>query len=485
MGAAVSTNVASVTMNSIATVATNVINKSINSSGQSIIITFKSDNGNIIISNNKFIQAATINTNTLLSAMTSSDVQQQLMQKLSQTAQSLVSGLNLGSYAQANNLISSYMNAVINISTNIKQYCDQKLSQTVSIDATTQNGNIVFDNNTISQVANLFSNCVLEALTQNQAIQNLQQQIDQSTKATAQGLSLTGSVIFAVVALVIAAISITIPLAFAVGKIFKYLSIFLAIVGIALIIYYFFSGQPSMSATEFSLGYSSTPSCNATVSTNTTYPDPPTAGNACLSDKKCAGFDWTPDQKTIMLSSIGNPNCDIISPTNNPFVLKPVVYVGNGAPTGNSGRTGDIYVDTNISGYGNYYIKPSSTNWSESLQPNGNIFTAINYKYNVLPIVPVNVGSPPFPNITQSSYVLQYGVNYNSIEAFYTDGKNSQDLGQIQISPISNVPPSNSVNWSGIKVDGKNKLFLYIGIALLIIAIIGFIASFFGKKEQK
>lgn len=477
MGGSSSKNVASATMEAISEVVTNIMNKSISRTGQSIILTFKTENGNIRLSKNKIIQQATVNTSNLLSALSTSTVQQEMVQKISQVATSLSKGLNLGNISDASNTLNAYMKAAISISTNISQICKNSIGQSVVINLTTKNGNIIMDGNTIHQVASIFSNCIQDTIADNAAIQKLQQQLDQSASATSEGLNLDWllGIVAAVVVLIIVVIITGAKVASGIlTKLLMFVGFIIIAAGIVLIVIYFKNSKTDIDVTGFSTGYSNNSDCKAQVWKNMTYDDSILAGQACLEEDQCDGYDWLPSKNTIFYKSIGNKKCRIQDekPPNPPYVRKPNAFVGDGPPKNDSeGRDGDIYIDRSTSGFGNYYIKVRDK-WNPEIT--GNIFVEVGVpSTSSKHIIVVHGNNPPFADVVNTqSYVVQDSVDYASISLYLSDGLQYSLLGKLNVTPNPTVPPNNQIPWSGSKYVIRDKKLLYIGIGLIVLGVV-------------
>ena len=504
MGGAQTKNVANASMNAISRITTTIINNSIDRSGQSTIIRLRATNGNIVISGNRITQQATINTNNLLNAMVSQQAQQQLAQELSQTAQSLISGLNLGNFSESENIINAYMSAVMEVTTNIRQLCQASIGQSVDIDVVTQNGNILFENNNIEQISNIFSQCVLQAVSNQQAVQSLQMTIQQTAVAKTEGLSLTGLILLALLFLLFLILPIVLPIFLGGSLLIKLLFPIILLVGVALIIVYFARGKTNISNTEFSTLFANNPPCHASGPTMSSHSTAQEASDACLSDGNCQGYDWVAappagTQNTTFYRTVGNTDCNLLPGPDNPppapYVLRPDVFIGSQyPPPATQGKQQDMFIITTPTTFGNYYIR-TGAGWPASNLSSGNIFTDL--KITQKPgysILTVQGGAPPFTSTLQAAgvtqaYVVQYGVTFTSAQVYDVSRPTGQDyqatsVGTINLSPSPNAPAANRSNWSGVKIHTRNNIFLYSGIGLVLVGLLGTILGFtVGKKS--
>lgn len=373
MGPSISKNVANVTLEAISDVSSNIVSETYNNSGQEIRMSLVANNGDIVYSGNTLNQTAILNTAQVLQAIATQKAQQDVASEVSQNAQSLVKGLNLGGVAIATNILNLSLESSINVSSNIQSYCQAQIGQNMDITFATQNGNIYVTDNTFNQMASSFTNCVTNALNDQSSFQQLTASVAQSATATVVGFDL-GSIIIAIVVgiIIILILFVCIPLYIVkstasgiMNNIMLVLSIIIIIVGIALVLYYYYSSNIQLSNTEFSIGLDKAgcqPSGSYTPPGNP-YKNVQDAAAACNKDEECQGYDWkTPDGTTTFYSTIDNTSCDLNpdpQPLANPVVYAQAFYSppDNPSPTLDStGKAGDLFVNTTT---GDYWLKPN------------------------------------------------------------------------------------------------------------------------------
>ena len=112
MGGAKSKNIATSTAEAISKVSTDIINNTSSKAYNAQIIENRNIKGDVNISGVTQTQKVTINMQALLDALSTSESQQKLSAELEQTAKSIVSGLNLLQFSDADNSIDNYLKAM-------------------------------------------------------------------------------------------------------------------------------------------------------------------------------------------------------------------------------------------------------------------------------------------------------------------------------------------------------------------------------------
>ena len=115
MGASVSSNVVNMVTKTVATVSSDIIQKTQLSTDSAQIISVSDIDGDVTIKDNVFYQTANLNMQALMNALTSESAQQNIIVQLSQEAKSLISGLNIGQFSDASNTMNVLIEATINI----------------------------------------------------------------------------------------------------------------------------------------------------------------------------------------------------------------------------------------------------------------------------------------------------------------------------------------------------------------------------------
>ena len=529
MGAAQTKNTANAVMEAVARTTTDIYNKSENSTAQQQLIEIKDVKGDVTISGNKFDQNAKINTENLLRALTNTQQQQELAQSISQSAESLVSGINLGQYSSAENITNAFMSASMEITTNIGQVCEGKLAQNQTLNVEQVGGNFKLTENSFNQVADIFAKCIADVTSNNTQVQKLDQELSQKAVAKTEGISpwaLFG--IIAAIAVIVALVVLG-PAALLAGKIMALIATFffpiLAITGIGLLVYYFTSQQTEMVSTQFSMGLQNAKACGAQdpYTPTTIYNNYYDAGFACKNDSECQGLDWFPatdasgtNPKTVFFKTVTDPNPTTCNPSvsadqtqkntsSTTLILRPTLFSGTTAPTANlpNQRENDMYLNTvtgdmykSVAKY-DYTTSPATVTveWKRDngvIKPVYNIYNQYPAIKKDTPITLIDAKEQSISNKTFKDangnniegYIIVYNDLYTGFKVFkQTVEKTEAVIGDASgglvliASAVPNSPKPTQTIWSGTKYVIKNNALLISGIVLLIVGIIGTIVS--------
>ena len=495
MGSAKSKNVANIVTNIITTETQNLLQESKNSASNSITVNISSD-GDANVIGNKFNQKATINSEQLLTALSDQKAQNKIVTELKQKAESLVSGLNLGNSAESDNIINSFLNASLNVTSNISQTCHNTIGQSIVINVISRNGAVNLKENTFDQIAEIYSSCIADTKQIQDALQDVQQKVDQAAKAEADGLNLWAvALILFMVAVIIMSpfIGIAIGGARLVQVILQFLFPIIFILGGIFIALYFILQEDIIRGDGFSKGLDKSDACRATKKTQTpvTYPNPIEASDACLKSDKCQGLDWIPGEDgdqpiTYFYGSIGNPSCPFqVDPKDNKNQIElemPVMTISETPPVAGSGGTklNDMYLNPST---GDYYIMTNNNEkWpSERV---GNFYTDIDKTPDGSSFKAQLGGKcgPDWP----IGFNIVYGTDYNKMFVYSVDKNkvcrsvtvtkaDSSDESSYYISSVArpDVPGYKEYPWSGMRYTARNSTWLYLGISFVVVGIIG------------
>ena len=495
MGAGISTNTANQYLNAVTKIATNVLNDQKVSSlqGQGIIV--KNAESDVIISGNHFNQSVSINLSALLKAISTQSAQQDLMQQLSQLAESTNKQLNLFQYSDANNTMNNYLSATIDLTNNIQQNCASLAKQDQTIVVDTAAGVVQVTNNTFNQTGSIISSCMMDSTTSSDAVQKAQQQADQSAKATNVGINIWALVAGAIVGLLFLILPELLPiigLEFAAAKVVKIvLSMFFVLVflaGIILIAVFFSKKKSIISLNGDVLPISSVSECGAVaVSKSDDYKNPEDAGNACI-DKKYAAFDFNLDTHHTEFYSKVSDRCENVlingKSTAQPRVvpkINPTLF--ENLPDAKQSKYKDVILMTDGK---MYYCNQNESNenvWSPVVDASGNpiqYFNIPGIKSNEAKIIyadPVSWPSTDYKVLIQVSSINEPAITEYKI---YTDPANVKNYTSKPPPPIFNYGVNDNEKitmWSGFRkeVGALSKTYLWIGVILLIIGIVGVI----------
>ena len=358
MGASVSKNISSSVTKAIAKVSSEIIQKTELSQDQSQIISVRNVHGDVHVSGNRFSQKATVNMKSLLDALSKEESQQKILMELTQHAKSITSGLNLGQYANAQNIMNTLIEATVNLLTTINQTCAAFTKQFQEINIERTHGNVYVNDNVFDEIYNVLQNCSEHAVADSESIQDLTNKLSQSASATSEGLS--GWVLVALIAVILGTPVIGVAIG---GSVFlKFIFPIMLIIGSILLVLYYMNvnAKQKMKLIGFSSFIQNTPACLATPLDIRVQPKTAIeASNACLENANCKAFDWKGlniadngkfneiSPITNFYSSISNNCMKSISPDNTILLRTPDVFQGTTEPDDILGsRKGDIYLNT-------------------------------------------------------------------------------------------------------------------------------------------
>lgn len=359
MGASVSKNISSSITKAIAKVSSEIIQSTQLSQNQAQIISVRNVHGDVHISGNKFTQKATINMKSLLDALSKEDSQQRILVELAQQAKSITSGLNLGQYADAQNIMNTLIEATTNLLTTIRQTCSAFSKQYQVINVKRAAGRVYITDNVFDEMYNILQNCSEKAVADSELIQDLTNKLSQSASATSEGLS--GWILVALLATVLG-----LPIAGVIigGTLFlKYIFPVILFIGVVLLVMYYVNvrAKEVMKLTGFSSFIRNTPSCLPTQIPKTLIQPESSieASNMCLNNVNCKAFDWqiiniqkTGQYEVIpatanFYSNISDQCMKNIQPDNVSLLRSPVLFQGATDPNEIlTAITGDIYLNT-------------------------------------------------------------------------------------------------------------------------------------------
>jgi len=487
MGQSSSKNIINAVTKSIATVTANIIQKTQLSTDQSQIISVMDVEGDVVITGNRFTQTAQLNMKALFDALNTEAAQQQIVTQLGQEAKSLISGLNILQFAKAENVMSTLVDASINLISNISETCGVGGQQFQNITIERVKGDVLIQNNVFDQVSNIFQDCASKAVANSSTIQTLSQQLNQLSTSQAKGIS----PLF--IALIVAAI-IGIPVLGVVTigtSILKYIFPLMLLASAILFVLYYRSGTDEMDIIGFSTFIENSPICNAELLAKTRYDTAAQAANGCAVNSMCQAFDFKTDftidgvntpvtgDNTAHYTSV-SPQCKAsLGQDKAPVLVTPKnIFKGDGSPAGlTESALGDLYFDT-VSAQ---WYQKDATGWNL-----GGKVTEIPYSsLDVGTISPLQDPSV-IPNVQENSvYVFLEKSYYRNFIVYRFVG------GQWTLE--KRIPGAKALfgnttlnNSSGFKYQAKSTWMLYTAIALLIIGVIGTVYAYrVGDKKSE
>ncbi|CCV02267.1 Lipid membrane protein [Invertebrate iridescent virus 30] len=485
MGSAVSKNITKAATEAIAKVSNNIIQNSKLTTDQTQIISVTDIDGDVNISGNTFTQKATINMKSLMNVLVQEDIQQALTQEIAQTCKSIVSGLNIFQFPNAQNEINVFLKASSELMNTISSSCASSMSENQVITVSRVKGTVNITNNVMSQMADIFQSCIQEAVSKNTIFQQLQQKIDQSATAKAEGLDLWQIIILIALVLGVPFVSVIGGVA-VVGRYLFPLSI---LAGAGCLVAYYSWVEENVYSHAFSSLIRNLPNCNARplATTSNAYTNSSAAAQACANNRNCVAFDWqgavidqlgnhisfNPPQTTFY-SSIG-PGCEqaiVSSPDHSKVFRNPIFVKGSGPPIK---AEGDVYLNILTAEY--YFFDQSTRQWVKQGSFAHSDFTSRNsINWGTVPPTPATQG------VAGSIYVY-YAASDPVYFHIYVKNPDGWKLYPTPLRGPGLIPdaPSN-INVTGFTTVKHRNWLLYLGGALLIVGILGSVVAFASKK---
>jgi hypothetical protein len=487
MGSAVSKNITKAATEAIARVSSNIIQHTKLTTDQTQIISVSDVDGDVHITGNTFTQKANVNIKSLLNALVQESVQQDLTMQIAQACKSIVSGLNIFQFPDARNDINLFLKASAELVTTVSQSCAASLSANQAITVTRVKGSVYIENNVMSEMMDIFGSCTQDAVSKNSIFQKLQEKIDQSAVAKAEGLDLWQIIILIAIVLGIPFLSIVGGVA-VMGRYLFPLSI---VAGAGCLVAYYTWIDENVYSHAFSTLIRNMPNCNAQplAATSLSYASSGEAAQACANNRYCRAFDWQgmvidasgnhvsfrPPQTTFY--SRVSESCEQAiksSPDHSKVFRYPVFIKGAGPPT----KNGDVYLDIATANY--YFFDQETKVWVRQGSFAHSDFTSRNS---------INWGTIPPTSTTQgvpgSIYVYYDAGN----PAYFHVYVKNPDGWKVYTPPLRGpglIPDAPvNINVSGFTTIKQRKWLLYLGGALLVVGILGSILAFTSRKPSE
>lgn len=486
MGASISKNISSSVTKAIAKVSSEIIQRTELSQDQAQIISVRNVHGDVRVSGNRFSQKATVNMKSLLDALSKEESQQKILMELAQHAKSITSGLNLGQYANAQNVMNTLIEATVNLLTTINQTCSAFTKQFQEIKIKRIHGDVYVTDNVFDEIYNVLQNCSEKAVADSESIQDLTNKLSQSASATSEGLS--GWVLVVLVAVILGTPVIGVAIG---GAVFlKFIFPIMLIIGTILLVLYYtnVNAKQKMKLVGFSSFIQNTPAClSASTPSNNLQPKTAIeASNMCVADANCKAFDWKGLQVTSagkfneippvanFYSSVSDDCMKNILPDNTILLRTPEAFQGFNEPNEIQGSIkGDIYLNTTN---GTWYQK-SLIGW----EPMG-IMTNVKFnkitwgsidpmKTNLLSL-PTNDDVYVYRNISNPLYFYVY--RFRGVGGWQLEHK-------IRGPGLVSATPS-IINTSGFKKLERSEWMLYSGLICTIVGFAGTALTFYHNK---
>lgn len=489
MGASVSKNISTAVTKAIAKVSSDIIQQTELSQDQAQIISVRNVRGDVHISKSTFTQKATVNMKSLLDALSKEESQQKILMELTQHAKSITSGLNLGQYANAQNIMDTLIEATVNLLTTINQTCAAFTKQFQEIEIRRVVGNVYVSDTVFDEIYNVLQNCSEKAVADSESIQDLTNKLSQSASATSEGLS--GWILVALIAVILGIPVIGVAIG---GAVFlKFIFPIMLIIGSILLVLYYINvnAKQKMKLVGFSSFIGNTPSCLATpLEINpTTGRTAIEASNTCLSNANCQAFDWKGlnianngkfneiPPVVNFYSNVSNDCMKNIPPDHVMLLRTPQAFQGPLDPNELAdSKKGDIYLNTTN---GTWFQKVIG--W----EPMG-VMTNVKFgKISWGNIDPMTTALPPLsdrPPLNDDVYV--YSNISNPLYFYVYRFKNSNWQLDHKIRGPGLIPATPSIiNTSGFKQLERPEWMFYSGLICTIVGFAGTALTFYLNKS--
>lgn len=510
MGVASSSNVTKFTTNIISESLHEIVRKELSNITQSQVLTITNVAGNVDITGNLFSVNVNVDVRGIGEAMSNSENRQNVEQDLTQRAKALVKDINLGSVADADNIIENYITDTLKVTTSLSDICQTEVStsQTITIDKV--DGNVTFSNNEVVSSVKSLTDCAQKAVARSTGVNALQTALSQSAESEAKGFSIWGlATIGGLIVLGIVA-SVLLPViapAFVAGKYPMILGMIVLAVGLLLLAVWWFTGKAAVRTTLWSRLYAnSCPNLRPDLEVEIETAD--AAAAKCI-EGKYAAFDWVawtldPSTETYYQTSpVARfykqlpANCKP-SQDDLPVMTKRKIYAMNRAPQGTDRvPKGSVWFSYQNAAYyimGDVWGAPVSLK-AKILQGlnDGERNLLSNYSGWLSPTGPIMSVSGPGDNEPVSlSVPIKLTVDGDLYDITVTSNVGSY-LGQTStVSPNFTIPgPGKQVggpdlphNTSGYVYTARSNKWLYPGIGVMALGCV-LLVLLSGKKPQK
>ena len=501
MGAAKSRNVTKSTMEAITNIATKQLTKTDLSSDTSQIISVKDITGPLDMSGITQKISAKLNINSLMTALSDSSVQTELVQNVTQSAKALVSGLNLGQFSDASNQIDSYVKAVVNMSTDMQNLCQGKINNIQQIEVEQVEGRVKISDLTQESVSNILSSCASDYITKNKAITSMQNTIDQKAEATSKGINPALLMFMALLFLILPVVVGGAAAGTIISKLLKMVFVLAFIAGVIIFILYFTMTKNEIKITMYSRLIGKQGECGGTeMETSTEYSSAGEAGRACENKDGCVAFDWQSVEvlsdgsvaplekpKTTFFSAVAENPCTSIQGDGNQdnmkLVVTPSFYTGDGTPPQTLQKDdGDIYIDNKTS---RYWVYVEGDGWGSSTGSLAKTNTDISG-------VTIEKEKPISSQGEDGDWYLDTSNIVSLVLSKKTGGRwVENNTTKINIKTTNTTCEIDGdevrcINVSGFKEKVKHQWMIIVGPVLMVVGFLGFIITVIkGKKGKK
>ncbi|QHR78455.1 myristylated membrane protein A [Lymphocystis disease virus 4] len=189
MGASISKNISNIVTDAYVQVSSEIIKTQVTDINNSQIVTVSDVDGDVNVSDVYFVQQIDVNVKSLMNVLSQQKAQQELFETIAQNAKSVTSGLNAAQYAYAVNQVSAVTTACVQAAVRIEDSCSLVDAMTQEIVLQNIGGSVKIKDLNLSQIQRVFQDCAQDAVSQNETVQHVTEQINQKASAVSSGMS--------------------------------------------------------------------------------------------------------------------------------------------------------------------------------------------------------------------------------------------------------------------------------------------------------
>ena len=288
MGSATSKNLIDITTNVITNSATKIMNNLGQNTVNSQSMTIEKVEGNVDVSNINFTQEVQVNLQGVFKEMLDSKYSDELDKEIQQEAKSLVSGINVGQYAETINKIGTATNVIKNLVTSAVTKCQNSVQLNQVIAVRNVRGNLSVKDVSLTQLQISIQNCVAEAVSNIATSSSVKDMFKQKSSSEAQGVDIWA------IAMIVLLVTVGPAICVAYGA-KKFVFPAMVIAGIVMLVSYnFLLIKTDIELVGYSTGISST--CSSEEQLLLEKDDKSwelsEMKKECMDDPNCIGFDF-------------------------------------------------------------------------------------------------------------------------------------------------------------------------------------------------
>lgn len=303
--------------------------------------------GSITISGVDMEQNAYVNLSSVSQMTNTVDIQNKITNELSQIAESLTKGINLGNFSSSQNDVSSLVQSSIESINKFSKTCLVDATQAQHVKAKTGSGDIVINTIKMKQVSNVMQQC-MGSVMDNLGVKN---QLDNviAQKATAKTIGIDPLIVLLIILAVMVGGGVF--LKSILPYVITLIAIVLIIVGVFFIVKYKDSLKSAAVWYGFTKGLNSEKYCSNELKI-INKKERMTADEVekkCLEDNTCSAADWSSSVSTFYSGNVSDECIKQLSTsTDAKFinVINPKFYASDSDPSDSQGKIGDIFINT-------------------------------------------------------------------------------------------------------------------------------------------